>query len=228
MVVSEVSAESALEKEAATMPNVNKTITNIPACETYVGNKSSPFAGKDKPLRKHEPLGRYITTPIFDKNSSGRTLPDGKAYYRPKRDANGIIMCRSQKDQEACIFADKVRDLRQHEYDNQSLYTDSEAEQAAQNERAKCDFIKYFEELKDKRHKNSSKSIQVNWKRELALMKLYTGGKPLLFGSIDVNLIEDYKSPREVVRREPYPLIRHLLISLYSRQDYIKPSLMVT
>ena len=127
--------------------------------------------GKDKPLRKHEPLARFITTPIFDKNSSGRTLPDGKAYYRPKRDANGIIMCRSQKDQEACIFADKVRDLRQHEYDNQSLYTDSEAEQAAQNERSKCDFIKYFEELKDKRHKNSSKSIQVNWKRELALMK---------------------------------------------------------
>ena len=26
--------------------------------------------GKDKPLRKHEPLGRFITTPIFDKNSS--------------------------------------------------------------------------------------------------------------------------------------------------------------
>ena len=149
--------------------------------------------GKDKPLRKHEPLGRYITTPIFDKNSSGRTLSDGKAYYRPKRDTNGIIMCRSQKDQEACIFADKVRDLRQHEYDNQALYTDTEAEQAAQNERSKCDFIQYFAELKEKRHKNSSKSIQVNWNRELALLKLYTGGKPLLFGSIDLNLIEDYK-----------------------------------
>jgi regulator of replication initiation timing len=38
-------------------------------------------SGKDKPLRKHEPLGRYITPPIFDKNSSGRTLPDGKALY---------------------------------------------------------------------------------------------------------------------------------------------------
>lgn len=126
-------------------------------------------------------------------HNSDRTLADGKAYYRPKRDANGIILCRSQKDQEACIFADKVRDLRQHEYDNQSLYTDSEAEQAAQNERSKCDFIKYFEELKEKRHKNSSKSIQVNWNRELALLKLYTDGKPLLFGSIDLNLIEDYK-----------------------------------
>ena len=150
-------------------------------------------SGRDKPMRKHEPLGRFITTPIFDKNSSGRTLSDGKAYYRPKRDTNGIIMCRSQKDQEACIFADKVRDLRQHEYDNQSLYTDTEAEQAAQNARAKCDFINYFEELKEKRHKNSSKSIQVNWSRELALMKLYTGNKPLPFGCIDLTLIEDYK-----------------------------------
>lgn len=158
-------------------------------------NESFPVfePGRDKPLRKHEPLGRFITTPIFDKNSSGRTLPDGKAFYRPKRDSNGIIMCRSQKDQEACIFADKVRDLRQHEYDNQSLYTDTEEEQAAQNERSKCDFIKYFEELEEKRHRNSSKSIQVNWDREVALMKLYTGNKPLLFGSIDLALIEDYK-----------------------------------
>lgn len=150
--------------------------------------------GKDKPLRKHEPLGRFITTPIFDKNSSGRTLADGKAYYRPKRDANGIILCRSQKDQEACIFADKVRDIRQHEYDNQSLYTETEAEQAAQNERSKCDFIKYFEDLRDKRHQNSSKSIRVNWDREVKLMKMFTEGKPMIFSTIDMNLLEDYKN----------------------------------
>lgn len=150
--------------------------------------------GREKPMRKHEPLGRFVTTPIWDKNSSGRTLADGKAYYRPKRDANGIIMCRSQKDQEACVFADKVRDIRQHEYDNQSLYTDTEAEQAAQNERSKCDFIKYFEELKEKRHQNSSKSIRVNWEREVALMKMFTKGKPMIFSEINMNLLEDYKN----------------------------------
>lgn len=149
--------------------------------------------GREKPMRKHEPLGRFVTTPIFDKNSSGRTLADGKSYYRPKRDANGIIQCRSQIDQEACIFADNVRSLRQHEYDNQALYTDTDAEQAAQNERSVCDFIKYFEELKEKRHKNSSKSIQVNWNRELTLLKQYTEGRPMFFGNIDLNLIEDYK-----------------------------------
>lgn len=150
--------------------------------------------GREKPMRKHEPLGRFVTTPIWDKNSSGRTLADGKAYYRPKRDVNGIIQCRSTIDQEACIFADKVRDIRQHEYDNQSLYTETEAEQAAQNERSKCDFIKYFEDLKDKRHQNSSKSIRVNWEREVALMKMFTEGKPMIFSNIDMNLLEDYKN----------------------------------
>ena len=149
--------------------------------------------GKNKPSRKHEPLNRFITTPIFDKNSSGRTLSNGKAYYRPKRDINGIIQCRSQKDQESCIFADKVRDIRQHEYDNQYLYTDTEAEQAEQNQRSKCDFIKYFMEMKEKRHRNSSKSIQINWQREIDLLRIYTKGKPMLFGDIDLNLIEDYK-----------------------------------
>ena len=145
-------------------------------------------------MRKHEPLGRFVTTPIWDKNSSGRTLADGKVYYRPKRDVNGIIQCRSTIDQEACIFADKVRDIRQHEYDNQSLYTETEAEQAAQNERSKCDFIKYFEDLRDKRHQNSSKSIRVNWDREVKLMKMFTEGKPMIFSTIDMNLLEDYKN----------------------------------
>lgn len=150
--------------------------------------------GREKPMRKHEPLGRFVTTPIWDKNSSGRTLADGKAYYRPKRDVNGIIQCRSTIDQEACIFADKVRDIRQHEYDNQSPYTETEAEQAAQNERSKCDFIKYFEDLRDKRHQNSSKSIRVNWDREVKLMKMFTEGKPMIFSTIDMNLLEDYKN----------------------------------
>ena len=150
--------------------------------------------GREKPMRKHEPLGRFVTTPIWDKNSSGRTLADGKVYYRPKRDVNGIIQCRSTIDQEACIFADKVRDIRQHEYDNQSLYTETEAEQAAQNERSKCDFIKYFEYLRDKRHQNCSKSIRVNWDREVKLMKMFTEGKPMIFSTIDMNLLEDYKN----------------------------------
>ena len=63
---------------------------------------------------------------------------------------------------ESCNYADKVRAMRQREYDNAALYTDSEAEHAAQNERSQCNFISYFNEVADKRHRNSSESINVN------------------------------------------------------------------
>ena len=49
-------------------------------------------------------------------------MPDSKVWYRPKSEANEIIMFQYQKDLEACSFADKGSDLRQHEYDEQSLY----------------------------------------------------------------------------------------------------------
>ena len=50
-------------------------------------------------------------------SSIARVLPDGSFNYKPKRDVNGIIQCKSRIDQEACIYADNVRKLRQHEYD---------------------------------------------------------------------------------------------------------------
>lgn len=56
--------------------------------------------------------------PIWDKSSIARILPDGTFNYKPKRDLNGIIQCRSTIDQEACIYVDNVRKLRQHEYDS--------------------------------------------------------------------------------------------------------------
>lgn len=66
-----------------------------------------------KPSRIKEALNRTITTPIWDKNRNARTSADGVVTYKPKRDENGIILCKSQLDQEACIYADKVRAIRQ-------------------------------------------------------------------------------------------------------------------
>lgn len=146
-----------------------------------------------KPSRIKEALNRTVTTPIWDKNRNARTSADGVVTYKPKRDENGVILCKSQLDQEACIYADKVRAIRQREYDNAALYTDSEAEQAAQNERSQCNFIPYFKEVADKRHRNSSESIIVNWNRVYELMKIFAGGDVLTFGQIDLKLIENFK-----------------------------------
>ena len=111
---------------------------------------------------------------------SARILPDGSFNYKPKRDLNGIIQCRSTIDQETCIYADNVRKLRQHEYDSAILYTDKENELAAQNERSEQDFIKYFNGIISKRHPNSSNSIIVNWMRVGELLKIYSQGNPII------------------------------------------------
>ena len=113
--------------------------------------------------------------------------------YKPKRDLNGIIQCRSTIDQEACIYADNVRKLRQYEYDSAILYTDKENEIAAQNERSEQDFIKYFNSIISKRHPNSSDSIIVNWRRVGELLKIYSKGQPIPFKEISVKLLEDIK-----------------------------------
>jgi len=51
---------------------------------------------------------------------------------------------KSTIDQEACTFADGVRSITPKEYDNSDLYTEKEAELAAQNRHRQTDFIEYF------------------------------------------------------------------------------------
>ena len=163
--------------------------------EWYLIIESYPVykRGSNRASRVVESINRTISTPIWDKSSIARILPDGSFNYKPKRDLNGIIQCRSTIDQEACIYADNVRKLRQHEYDSAILYTDKENELAAQNERSEQDFIKYFNGIISKRHPNSSNSIIVNWMRVGELLKIYSQGNPIPFKSISVKLLEDIK-----------------------------------
>lgn len=148
-------------------------------------------AGKTTPQRVREYLNRTITTPIWDKSRTVRTTADSKTY-KPKRDVNGIIQCKSEADQEACIYADGVRKIRQREYDNADLYTDTEAEQSEQNQRLQCNFIEYFERTAKERHRNSSKSI-INWQRVGELLKAFAGGDTLLFSQINPKTAEDFR-----------------------------------
>ncbi len=163
--------------------------------EWYLIIESYPVykRGSTRASRVVESINRTISTPVWDKSSIARILPDGTFNYKPKRDLNGIIQCRSTIDQEACIYADNVRKLRQHEYDSAILYTDKENEIAAQNERSEQDFIKYFNSIISTRHPNSSDSIIVNWRRVGELLKMYSQGQPIPFKAISVKLLEDIK-----------------------------------
>lgn len=162
--------------------------------EWYVYIESYPVfvPGKKTPQRIREYLNRCVTTVEWDKKRIARTMADGTRTYKPKRDDNGIIICRSEKDQETMLYADGVRKLRQKEYDNADLYSDTESEQIEQKERAQQNFIEYFGKVAVKRHTNSSKSIQTNWKRTKEFLKLFAGGT-LLFSQIDNRLAEEFK-----------------------------------
>ena len=61
--------------------------------------------------------------PQFGTRSRTARTTETSKTFKPKRDANNIIQCKSEKDQESCIYADNVRKIRQREYDNAILYT---------------------------------------------------------------------------------------------------------
>ncbi len=162
--------------------------------EWYLILESYPvFNGTDKPQRIIEALNRTITSPVWDKSRTARTSADGAKTFKPKRDVNGIIQCKSTIDQEACVFADGVRSIRQKEYDNADLYTEKEAELAVQNQRQQIDFIEYFSKVSKDRHRNSSQSIIVNWNRVGELLKLFTNNQPLPFSQINLSKAEEIR-----------------------------------
>lgn len=141
-----------------------------------------------KPQRVVESVNRIITTPVWDKSTSTRSNA-----YKPKRDSNGVILCRSIADQESCLFADNVRKKLQHKYDMDALYTDEEKERLAQKERGRQDFIKYFKEINYKHHPRSSDSIIINWEQVGRLLEQFSKGKPIPFCTINVKFLEDFK-----------------------------------
>lgn len=159
--------------------------------EWYLYIESYPVfvAGKKQPQRIREYLNRTVTTVEWDKT---RTAADGSVSYKPKRNDNGLIICRSEIDQESILYADGVRKLRQREYDNADLYSDTETAQAEQKEKLQQNFIEYFDAAAKKRHANSSESIRINWKRTLELIKLFAG-EYLPFSKIDNRLAEDFR-----------------------------------
>ena len=161
--------------------------------EWYLCIESYPVfvPGKSKPQRIVEALNRTVTSIVWDKKRTARTTETSKTY-KPKRDENGVIVCKTEKDQQACLYADGVRKLRQREYDNADLYSDTETAQAEQKEKLQRNFIEYFGATAQKRHARSSESIRINWKRTLELMKLFAGDT-LPFSKIDNRLAEDFR-----------------------------------
>lgn len=113
--------------------------------------------------------------------------------FKPKRDDNGIIFCKSENDRETMFYADSLRKLRQREYDNFELYSELDAVLSEQKEKYQENFVRYFNLLVNKRHKNNSESIQVNWYRSIEFLTDFEG-ETITFSQIDTRFCEKFKS----------------------------------
>lgn len=160
--------------------------------EWYLYLESYPVYEKGKPIRVREYLNRTVSTIEWDKKRTARTDADGKKTFKPKRDDNGMIVCRSEKDIQSIVYADGVRALRQKEYDNSELYTEDDRKKLDANEKAQTNFIEYFEQLAENRNKNRSENIRQSWLCVLDYLKLFSGDS-LLFSNLNEKWCEDFK-----------------------------------
>ena len=162
--------------------------------EWYLYLESYPVyvKGKSSPVRVREYLNRTVTTVIWDRNRTARTSADGKKNYKPKRDDNGIILCRSEADQEACIYANNIRNIRQKEYDNIDLFTDEEKKALEQKRRSEADFILFMHSYNEKRNRILSTETYKRWARTIKMLKAHTGGE-LPFEAITESFCEDFR-----------------------------------
>lgn len=163
--------------------------------EWYLYIESYPvfIKGKSTPQRVREYINRTVTTVEWDKNRTARTEADGSKTYKPKRDENGLIVCRSDKDRESVIYADGVRKLRQKEFDNADLYTVDEVKKVEAKLKAETNFIEYFTNIANQRNKNRSESIRLSWLVVLDYLKQFAG-ETFYFASITEGWCEDYKN----------------------------------
>ena len=162
--------------------------------EWYLYLESYPvyLKGHSNPQRIREYLNRTVSTVIWDKKRTARTSADGKQSFKPKRDDNGIILCRSEADQQTCIYANNVRNMRQKEYDNADLYSDQDKKLLEQKRRNGYDFISFMQKYNEKRNRILSTEKYKRWARTIKILKLHTGGE-LLFGDITEGFCEDFR-----------------------------------
>ncbi len=148
--------------------------------------------GKNSPARVTEGLNKSISTPIWDKKKTTR-YTDTLNTYKVKRDENGIIMCRSDIDREACIYADRVRKLRQQEYDNKALFSDVESEMAEQQELMNKDFFQFIDAHLVILRQHGSQANLDHYGRMFETLKEYLGVSSFAFSDISARMCNGYR-----------------------------------
>lgn len=92
----------------------------------------------------------------------------------------------SEIDQEACVYADKVRQKRQHDFDLSILYDGYEDELDEQESKRRTDVVSYFYHVAENRHPNDE-GAQYNWKLSASKLEQFLKGRRICFDDLDMS-----------------------------------------
>jgi len=143
----------------------------------------------NEPKREFLNLGRKISTPIWDKTQKTR---GGK--FQPKRNAEGIIQCRSESDKDACLLAHQYCKKQQAEFDNQALYPELYRQKKEADKKADTDFIDYLQKLIKRRSVDVGEGVHIQWQAMVERLKDFADGQPIRFGDINTEWLERYRN----------------------------------
>ncbi|WP_257878722.1 phage integrase SAM-like domain-containing protein [Hoylesella nanceiensis] len=136
----------------------------------------------------YEAVHRSVTTPIWDKDKK-----NNYGFYHPKRNSNGVILCESDIDQEACLYADKIRQKRQHDNEIAILYDGHEEELSEKDKKRRKNVLTYFREVAENRHPDKISSQQA-WLIAADKLEKFLNGKMVCFKDINLRFVNDYRS----------------------------------
>jgi integrase len=158
--------------------------------EYYLLIESYPvFEDNSKtPKRLYTSLNRIITTPIWDKDK-----PTRGGQHQPRRNAEGIIQCRSEIDKEACKLAHKYCQKQQKEYDDRAMYPELYAQQKEADRKAEIDFIQYARDLRKRRQISVGTAVDSNWKVVIDKIVDYSQGKQIRFSDLSVKWLNGFR-----------------------------------
>jgi site-specific recombinase XerD len=140
-----------------------------------------------KPKRKSTFLNRSVSTVVWDTKKSTRG-----GNYKPKRNVEGVIQCRSKVDQQNAIFASQVCAVMQDEYNKKALFPEQYKEQQAQYAREQIEVLPYIQEVIKKRQSTLTGGTMRVWANFLTKYQEFEGKNKLSFGEMSREKIEEF------------------------------------
>ena len=99
----------------------------------------------------------------------------------------------SDIDQEACLYADKIRQKRQHDNEIAILYDGHEEELSEKDKKRRKNVLTYFREVAENRHPDKISSQQA-WLIAADKLEKFLNGKMVCFKDINLRFVNDYRS----------------------------------